>query len=164
MAKRFREMICLAPLVIFNGCGTPQAGDTELPRATPGLELQAEDYARARSGFRTHLAQRGPAPQPGEPLKKPDDAEEIEYGAGGLRLKAYLSRPTNDDRKRPAVLVLHGGYAYGEGQWEMARTFRDAGFVVMMPVLRGENSQAGDFTLFYDEVDDVLAAANTLAA
>jgi dipeptidyl aminopeptidase/acylaminoacyl peptidase len=46
----------------------------------------------------------------------------------------------------------------------MARPFRDAGFIVMMPVLRGENGQAGDFTLFYDEVDDVLAAADTLAA
>ena len=148
---------------IILGCGAPQAGDTELPRATPGLELQSEDYARARSTFRTKLVRKGPAPQQGETLKPPGDAEEIEYGSGDLRLKAYLGRPANDGRPRPAVIVLHGGFAFGEGQWEMARPFRDAGFVVMMPVLRGENGQAGDFTLFYDEVDDVLAAARTLA-
>ena len=160
----FRAIICLGLLVVFIGCGMPQPTNTEPPRATPGLELQTEDYARARSSFRTKLIRRGPAPQQGEPLKKPPHAEEIEYGSGGLRLKAYLSRPSSDDRKRPAVLVLHGGFAFGEGQWDMARQFREAGFVVMMPVLRGENGQAGDFTLFYDEVDDVLAAAHTLAA
>lgn len=30
----------------------------------------------------------------------------------------------------------------------------------MTPVLRGENGQPGDFSLFYNEVDDVLAATN----
>jgi dipeptidyl aminopeptidase/acylaminoacyl peptidase len=33
----------------------------------------------------------------------------------------------------------------------------------MMPILRGENGSPGAFTLFYDEVDDVLAAAAVLA-
>jgi len=33
----------------------------------------------------------------------------------------------------------------------------------MVPVLRGENGQPGNFTFFYDEVDDVLAAAEALA-
>ena len=28
----------------------------------------------------------------------------------------------------------------------------------MIPTLRGENGQKGDFTLFYDEVDDVILA------
>ncbi len=164
MKNRVTDILRLTfPLVIL-GCGVPQASDTELPRATPGLELQPEDYARTRSRFRTGLVRRGSAPQGATPLKKPGDAEEIEYGSGDLRLKAYLSCISNDGRKRAAVVVLHGGFAFGEGQWEMARPFRDAGFVVMMPVLRGENGQAGDFTLFYDEVDDVLAAARAWLA
>jgi len=33
----------------------------------------------------------------------------------------------------------------------------------MIPMLRGENGQPGSFSLFYDEVDDVLAAADALA-
>jgi dipeptidyl aminopeptidase/acylaminoacyl peptidase len=164
MMNRAQAILWLTVPMVILGCGVPHASDTELPRAAPGMELQSEDYARARSRFRTKLVRHGPAPQHGETLKMPSDAEEVEYGSGDLRLKAYLSRPANDGRTRPGVLVLHGGFAYGEGQWKMARTFRDAGFVVMMPVLRGENGQTGDFTLFYDEVNDVLAAANTLAA
>jgi dipeptidyl aminopeptidase/acylaminoacyl peptidase len=164
MPNRAPVTLSVAISMLIHGCGMPPASNTELPRATPGLELQTEVYAQARNRFRTNLVRKAPAPQPGETLKKPDDAEEIEYGSGGRRLKAYLGRPANDGRTRPAVLVLHGGFAYGEGQWAMARRFRDAGFVVMMPVLRGENGQAGDFTLFYDEVDDVLAAAHSLAS
>jgi dipeptidyl aminopeptidase/acylaminoacyl peptidase len=33
----------------------------------------------------------------------------------------------------------------------------------MVPVLRGENGQPGNFTFFYDEVNDVMAAAEALA-
>nr|WP_303652652.1 alpha/beta fold hydrolase [Paludisphaera mucosa] len=79
-------------------------------------------------------------------------------------MRAYRSRPAPDGVRRAAVLFLHGGFAFGEGHWEMSRPFRDAGYVVMTPVLRGENGQPGDFSLFYDEVDDVLAAAEALAA
>jgi dienelactone hydrolase len=45
----------------------------------------------------------------------------------------------------------------------MAQPYRDAGYVVLAPILRGENGQPGSFSLFYDEVDDVLAAAKYLA-
>ena len=46
--------------------------------------------------------------------------------------------------------------------WEEAKAFRDAGFIVMLPNRRGENSQPGNFTMFYDEVDDVISAAEYL--
>ena len=38
-----------------------------------------------------------------------------------------------------------------------------AGFVVLIPMLRGENGLPGSYSMFYDEVDDVLAAAEVLA-
>ena len=41
----------------------------------------------------------------------------------------------------------------------MAQPYRDAGYIVMIPILRGENGQPGFYTMFYDEVDDVLGAA-----
>ncbi len=69
-----------------------------------------------------------------------------------------------DGTKRGAVLFLHGGFGFGVGHWEMTLPLREAGFIVMIPVLRGENGQAGDFSLFYDELDDVLAATETLAS
>jgi dipeptidyl aminopeptidase/acylaminoacyl peptidase len=57
---------------------------------------------------------------------------------------------------------LHGGFAFDRDDWAASQPFRDAGFVVLTPMLRGENGQAGSFTLIYDEVDDVLAAAEFL--
>jgi dipeptidyl aminopeptidase/acylaminoacyl peptidase len=79
-----------------------------------------------------------------------------------LRLRAWVGRPTEANGKQPAVLFLHGGFAFDLDDWAVSRPFRDAGFVVLAPMLRGENGQPGSFTLFYDELDDVLAAAEFL--
>jgi dipeptidyl aminopeptidase/acylaminoacyl peptidase len=87
---------------------------------------------------------------------------EIEYGSGDLRLKAWMNRPAGG-HNHPAVLFLHGGFAFGPEDWELTQPYRDAGYVVLAPRLRGENGQPGAFTLWYDEVDDVLAAAEFLS-
>jgi dipeptidyl aminopeptidase/acylaminoacyl peptidase len=128
------------------------------------VEVQNEDYAQARSRFRTKLVRKGPAPQPWEPARPPAGITEIVYPSGDLRLKAWVNRPADASRKRPAVLFLHGGFAFGAEDWELTEPFREAGFVVLAPMLRAENGQAGAFSLWYDEVDDVLAAAAYLAA
>jgi dipeptidyl aminopeptidase/acylaminoacyl peptidase len=95
--------------------------------------------------------------------RAPVGVEEVEFRSGELRLKAWLSRsPQDGGKKRPAVLFVHGGFAFGPADWEMAAPYREAGYVVMVPLLRGENGQAGTFSLVYDEVDDVLAAADDL--
>jgi dipeptidyl aminopeptidase/acylaminoacyl peptidase len=124
---------------------------------------QTEDYVEARKQFRTLLARRGPAPQPGGSEVPPPGAKEVEYQSGDLRLRAWMNETSSEPRK-PAILYLHGGFAFGLEDWEQAQPFRDGGFVVMMPILRGENGQPGAFTMFYDEVDDVLAAAEALRA
>lgn len=125
---------------------------------------QTEDYAEARARFKTKLVRKGPSPQPSVRETPPQGASEITYQSGGLPLKAWVSaKPAGPLAKRPAVLFLHGGFAFGEDDWDQAKPFRDAGFVIMIPTLRGENGLPGHFTLFYDEVDDVLAAADALA-
>jgi dienelactone hydrolase len=118
--------------------------------------------SRARATFKTNLVHVGPSPQPYDPVTVPEDAEEIEYQSGPLKLKAWIE-PASSPGKQPAVLFLHGGWSFGNEDWEMAQPFHDAGFVVMMPILRGENGQPGTYSLFYDEVDDVLAAATALS-
>jgi formylglycine-generating enzyme required for sulfatase activity/dienelactone hydrolase len=129
----------------------------------PGFEAEDEDYAQARSRFQTKLIHRGPSPQE-QPMPSPAaGVNVVEYMSGGLRLKAWLNRLSDEPSKHPAVLCLHGGFAFGAGDWEQSKPYRDAGFVVMMPILRGENGQPGAFSYFYDEVDDVLAAADYLA-
>src|SRR5262245_5792744 len=129
----------------------------------PVMEAQHEDYARARAGFQTKLVRKGPAPQGWSSLKPPDGVAEVEYTSGELRLKAWVNRPSDQKRGHPTVLFLHGGFAFGMGDWEQTKPYRDAGFVVLAPMLRGENGQAGAFSYFYDEVDDVLAAAEYLS-
>src|SRR6202011_3218095 len=74
-----------------------------------------------------------------------------------------VNRPANGDHRRyPAVLFLHGGYSFALGDWQMSQPYRDAGFVVLSPLLRGENGQAGAYSMFYDEVEDVVNAAEYL--
>lgn len=120
------------------------------------------DYAVARTSFHTKLVKHGPAPQPWVPTILPASARSLTFKSGGLSLEAWISGDGKPPQ-HPAVLFLHGGFAFGEDDWEMTKPFRDAGFIVMMPRLRGENGQPGDFSLFFDEVDDVLAAATALA-
>ena len=59
-------------------------------------------------------------------------------------------------------MFLHGGFCFDASDWEDAQAFRDAGFIVMLPNRRGENGQPGNFTMFYDEVEDVINAAEYL--
>lgn len=130
----------------------------------PLVKIQTEDYAKARSLFKTKLLRQGPAPQPWKPVNPPTGVTAIEYTSGELKLKAWVSHPANEKRKNPAVLFLHGGFAFDyPDDWNVSQPYRDAGFVVLTPMLRGENGQAGSFSFLYNEVDDVLAAAEYLS-
>ena len=135
----------------------------EDPRVPPEVAIQTEDYATARQGFTTTLVKRGPPPQKPPALEASASADTVSFRSGSLTLQAWISRPAGAPGLRPAVLFLHGGFQFGPEDWEMTWPYRAAGFIVMVPMLRGENNQAGDFTMFYDEVDDVLAAAAFLA-
>src|SRR5215204_3831307 len=135
----------------------------EYLRFAPAVEVVGDDYAKARAGFETRLVRRGPSPDAGAPPVPPSGVAEIQYPSGSLRLKAWINRPADASRKLPAVLFLHGGFAFTGDDWEQSKPYRDAGFVVLTPMLRGENGQPGAFSYFYDEVDDVLAAAEYLS-
>jgi dipeptidyl aminopeptidase/acylaminoacyl peptidase len=133
---------------------------------SPPPPLLDEDYAFARQRFRTTLLRRGPAPDPVLPLDPPPGASRIAYRSGNLTLAAWLSEaPRSTGAKAPGVLVLHGGDVLSGGHWEdLAKPFVAAGFVAMIPSLRGENGQDGAYSGFYDENADVLAALDALAA
>ena len=128
-----------------------------------GLELQAEDYRTARAHFKTRLSRKGPAPQEFQPFALPTGARVVTYSKEPS-LKALVGPVPTDGKKHPAVLFLHGGFATDGSDWEASQAFRDAGYVTMMPLLRGENGQPGIYSMFYDETTDVLAASETLAA
>jgi dipeptidyl aminopeptidase/acylaminoacyl peptidase len=129
----------------------------------PLVKVQDEDYAIARQRIKSKLIRKMAAPQPWTAAKLPAGVSEIEFSSGDLPLKAWLSRPNDRAGKQPAVLVLHGGFSFDREDWDLSRPYHEAGYVVMTPYLRGENGQPGSFTLWYDEVDDVLAAAQYLS-
>ncbi len=124
----------------------------------------ASTYAQARAKFESHLARTGPAPQGYSTIVPPAGVREIPFRSGALMLKAWVSAPPANGERRPAVLFLHGGFSFGEDDWAMSQPYRDAGFVVLTPMLRGENGQPGSYSMFFGETDDVLAAADALAA
>jgi dipeptidyl aminopeptidase/acylaminoacyl peptidase len=155
-------------VAVFLGCqlAAAQQPNTQQPTAQPDFRplvaIQEEDYAKARQHFQTTLLRSGPAPQKWSPVSPPAGVIEVEYPSGPLKLKAWVNQPDSSKKKYPAVLFLHGGHSFSIGDWEMSQPYRDAGFVVLTPLLRGENGQPGNFTMYYDEVADVLAAADYL--
>jgi len=130
----------------------------------PETRILGEDYASARRHFRTKLLREAPSPQRDVfSLQPPAYVEVVEYPSKGLQLMAWVAGHREPGPKRPAVLFLHGGFEFGAGDWDMAVPYWEAGFVVMAPTFRGENGQPGTFSFLYDEVDDVLAAAEYLS-
>jgi hypothetical protein len=156
--------LAICAFVFFTAAGrttSAQAPPKIDPMVVPDITVQSEDYAKARKRFHTTLIKKGPAPeQVCTPTKPPLGVSEIEFPSGPLRLKAWVNRPpAGNERKSPAVLFLHGGFCFDFSDWQVTQAFRDAGFIVMIPVLRGEDGQPGNFTMFYDEVDDAVNAA-----
>jgi dipeptidyl aminopeptidase/acylaminoacyl peptidase len=121
------------------------------------LRIKTGDYATDRSAFRTRLVVRGPAPQPHSMPSAPRGVREIDYPSGDLLLRAWIGLPPGAPERAPVVFFLHGGFAFSKEDYDMARPFVEAGYAVVMPSVRGENGQAGAFSMFFDEVSDVLA-------
>jgi dipeptidyl aminopeptidase/acylaminoacyl peptidase len=151
----------LCGFIAVSASGAAIAQETNHPDFHPRASLQHQDYVAARSRFRTKLLRIGPAPQGFKPLALPADATEVTYSSSPDQLKAWLFTPDTPG-PHSAVLYLHGGHAFDSGDWDAAQPYRDAGFVVAAPILRGENGQPGTFSMYYDETDDVLAAIEYL--
>jgi dipeptidyl aminopeptidase/acylaminoacyl peptidase len=158
--KKLRKAILVCVACAAAAQTTPKID----PMVVPDITIQTEDYAQARKEFHTRLLKKGPAPeQVCAASKPPQGVSQVEFPSGEFHLRAWISRPSHpDSRKSPAILFLHGGFCFDYSDWEVTQAFRDAGFVLMIPVLRGEDGQPGNFSMFYDEVDDVVNAAEYL--
>ena len=141
---------------------TPKAEPAQAKTAPAPPTIPQSEYRfhERRLTHQTRLQKRGPSPQAGQADLKPDFGKVVEYTQG---LKAWLVRPKGVSGDVPAVVFLHGGYAFGGGDFTDALPFRDAGFALMTPILRGENGQPGDFEMMYGELNDAVAAVDWLA-
>ncbi len=139
-----------------------------LVQNTYGQKAGSTDYLKARTRFNTSLIKHGGSPQQPEATDSADvppaGVSQVFFKSGNnLTLKAWINAPKGKfDATYPAIVFLHGGLAFGKGDWDMTQPFRDAGFIVVTPMLRGENAQPGTFTFLYNEVNDAIAAAEYL--
>lgn len=129
-----------------------------------GGSSSREPYLDRLRSFQTQLQYHGPSPQDWTPERPPANTQEVHYQSGGLSLKAWVFRPAGDPTaKHPALVYFHGGFAFGASDLYDCKPFMDAGFVVMCPMLRGENGNPGNYELMLGEVADAEAAVGWIA-
>lgn len=88
----------------------------------------------------------------------------VKYKSGDLELNALLYKPENNTGvKYPALVYFHGGYSLDARAFSICKPFIDKGFVVLFPMLRGENGNPGNFEVWYGEVADAKNAINWMA-
>jgi acetyl esterase/lipase len=149
---------------------------TDAPAAAPGNAAAPESgqsLRAARRGFATRISLPATAPTP-LPTPPAELFVRSDFAGGqGRVLAAYVTPAPTDGRKHPAIIWLTGGetntldnfWTPGpESNDQSASAFRQAGVVMMFPTLRGGNTNGGGREYFPGEVDDVLAAAEHLAA
>jgi dienelactone hydrolase len=113
-------------------------------------------FEQDRAAHPTHLVSAGPSPQTANPAGLPSWAIKESYESDGRRLMAYFA-PAKAPRS-PLFVYLHGGFALDGDDVALCQPFRDAGFSILAPSLRGENGNPGDFEFWRGELDDVRAA------
>jgi len=133
----------------------------------------AESLLEARDGFATKLLRRD---RHTEELVRPPSFffRLVEYPTSLGPMKAYLSQPRDPDAEHPAIIWITGGFpagGIGASAWEpqppsndqSAKSYQEAGVVMMYPTLRGSFGNPGAQEGFFGEVDDVVAAADYLS-
>jgi dienelactone hydrolase len=141
----------------------------QLQQRINGLNQRAT-LAQARQGFQTKISVRTekvahlPTPSPTQYVR-------TDYKTAiAQSLPAYVTPDAGDGFKHPAIIWLTGDDPNSLGDLSAAnssdaavKAFRDAGVVVMLPTLRGGNTDKNGKEYLFGEVDDVLAAADHLA-
>lgn len=125
-------------------------------------------WVERRAGHETRLRVDGPSPGEYVAGLVPEGVSEVRYRSGDRELLAWLVGPSSEGeapaRPAPGVVYFHGAFALGAKDALAVRPLVDAGFVVLMPALRGENGNPGRLELLYGEVDDAVAAVRFLGA
>jgi acetyl esterase/lipase len=151
-------------LLCLPGCGQIHSDGPSGNSGSQDALPAADSYLARREHFKTALLKHGPSPQEwvNDPL--PANVSRVEYMSDGRSLSAWLFRPERGNGEpRPALVYLHGGFAFGASDFTDCEPFVQAGCVVFCPTFRGENGNPGDFEMMLGEVDDAAEAVRWLA-
>ena len=123
-------------------------------------------YLQRFRNFTTTLTRKGPAPLTPKPLETPDGWHALKYAStDGLELKAWVHVPQRSSLDlSPAIVYFHGNFALHHYDFVKCKPFLDAGYVVLLPTLRGENRNPGHCELFLSEVKDGMNAVRWIAS
>ena len=165
-------LVALTMALAANPLASALAGAAANRDATTPPVATSSPLAQARAGFTTHLTMNAnsgtPAPTPPTGV-----VELVDYPSPVGNLAAYLTPDPKDGQKHPAIIWIVGGDNNSiDDVWtpqpasndQTATAFREAGIVTMYPSQRGGNTNPGQKEGFLGECDDVLAAAQFLAA
>lgn len=135
------------------------------PGVIPAEAKHDESYLDRRRTFEKVITKHMPAPQDWQVQIAPENVEVIRYASGEFGLPAWLAIPNGAGRddKRPAFVYLHGGNAFDKLDYEFCKPALDAGFVVLVPIFRGENGQSGNYEAMLGETDDAASAVRWLS-
>ncbi|MCA9685562.1 MAG: prolyl oligopeptidase family serine peptidase [Myxococcales bacterium] len=162
--RSFVTLAWLAPLALLGGGPAACKKASEESSAAPAVEVERKPYLARRAAHETELRMRGPSPGKWQAIEPPAGVMKVTYPSGDLTLTAWYASPYGGgNHSSPALVYFHGDFAFGPDDFEVIRPFLDVGFVVMTPMLRGENGNPGDFELLWGEVDDARAAVTWLA-
>ncbi|WP_197440534.1 CocE/NonD family hydrolase [Polystyrenella longa] len=144
---------------------TPKSPSKTTRKTSSRVSIEKDiPYLKRRAELETSLKYEQPSPQEYEAFTTPVGVEKVHYESNGLQLQAWVDRRGVKTEKSPTIVYFHGGFAIGETSiTEACAPFRNAGYVVMCPTVRGENGNAGNFELFLGEVDDAAAACRWIA-
>ncbi|MEM6862689.1 MAG: prolyl oligopeptidase family serine peptidase [Myxococcota bacterium] len=108
-------------------------------------------------------------------MPPPDVFQLVRYASPVGDLAAYVSVHQADDKKRPAIIWIVGGFPPGgfgihlvseapTANDQTAQAYRKADVLTLFPSFRGAFGNPGLQESFYGEVDDVIAALSYLKA
>lgn len=144
--------------------------------AYAAFEIRDETLFDAHKRFKTNIVAQSFENTDAPWEAPPNIFNLITYSAKAGEMFAYLTPPPNHKiAKLPAVIWLNGGYGGIGGSdyfWQpksidndqTGATFHDPNIVLMIPSFRGENTNPGNYEMFYGEIEDLDAARQYLAS
>ena len=150
-------------MLALAGASCQRTPSTTAP-AEEGADAPRLPYDELRRVHPTTLTRHGPSTGRQDPPPTPDGVQVVTVQSGELSLLAWLALPEGADAPVPGLVYFHGAFSLKPSDYKAVAFARDQGFAVLLPSLRGENGNPGNLELLAGEVDDAVAAIETLAA